>query len=117
MRRQLARFPEQVANRRQDFLHKLSADLLRRFDTVCIEDPNVVGMVRNYALVWPITRFGWAEFGRQREYKATWAGKQVRVIGRFAVSSCRCPCGYYDHDRDIIAVNNIKRFAFAEHAR
>ena len=50
IRRQIARVHEQVANRRQDFLHKLSTDLLRRFDTVCIEDLNVAGMVRNRTL-------------------------------------------------------------------
>jgi putative transposase len=37
IRRQIAHLHERVANRWQDFLPKLSTDLLRRFDTVCIE--------------------------------------------------------------------------------
>ena len=133
IRRQIARLHERVANRRQDFLHKLSADLLRRFDTLCIEDLNVAGMARNHALARRIAQSGWAEFRRQLEYKATWSGKHVRVIGRFAPSSRLCPCGYYNHDltlanrqwdcptcrrhhdRDMLAASNIKRFAFAEH--
>ncbi|PSR23674.1 MAG: transposase [Sulfobacillus acidophilus] len=133
IRRQIARLHERVANRRQDFLHKLSTDLVRRFDTVCVEDLNVAGMARNHALARRIAQSGWAEFRRQLEYKATWSGKHVRVIGRFAPSSRLCPCGYYNHDltladrqwdcptcqrhhdRDVLAANNSKRFAFAEH--
>ncbi len=134
IRRQIARLQERVANRRQDFLHKLTTDLLRRFDTVCLEDLNVSGMVHNRALARRIAQSGWAEFRRQLEYKAQWHGKHVRVIGRFAPSSRLCVCGYDNHDltladrqwdcpqcgrhhdRDVLAANNIKRFAFAKHA-
>ena len=133
IRHQIARLHERIANRRQDFLHKLSTDLMHRFDTVCIEDLNVAGMAQNHALARRIAQSGWAEFRPQLEYKATWSGKHVRVIGRFAPSSRLCPCGYYNrlltladrqwdcpdcgrhHDRDILAANNIKRFAFAKH--
>ena len=133
LRRQIARVHERVANRRQDFLHKLSAALIRRFDTVCLEDLNVAGMTHNRSLSRRIAQSGWAEFRRQLEYKAQWYGKHVRVIGRFAPSSRLCVCGYYNHaltlddrqwdcpdcsrhhDRDVLAANNIKRFAFAEH--
>ena len=133
MRCKIARLHEQVANRRQDFLHKLSTDLVRRFDTVCIEDLNLVEMARNPALARRIAQSGWGEFRRQLEYKAHWYGKHVRVIGRFAPSSRLCLCGYYNadltladrqwdcpncgrhHDRDVLAANNIKRFAFAKH--
>ncbi len=122
-----------MANRRQDFLHKRSTDLLRRFDTVCIEDLKVAGMVRHHALARRIAQSGWAEFRRQLEYQAAWSGKHVRVIGRFAPSSRLCPCGNYHHgltradrewtcpqcgrhhNRDGLAANNIKRFALAEH--
>ena len=133
LRRQIAQLHERVANRRQDFLQKLSTNLIRRFDTVCLEDLNVVGMVRNHTLARRIAQSGWAEFRRQLEYKAAWLGKHVRVIGRFAPSSRLCVCGYYNynltladrewtcpecgrhHDRDVLAANNIKRFAYAKH--
>ena len=98
IRCKIARLHEQVANRRQDFLHKLSTDLVRRFDTVCIEDLNLAGMARNPALARRIAQSGWGEFRRQLEYKAHWYGKHVRVIGRFAPSSRLCLCGYYNPD-------------------
>jgi len=133
IRRHLARLPERVANRRQDCLHKLSTDLVRRFDTICLEDLNVAGLVRHHALARRIAPSGWAEFRRQLEYQAPWHGKHVRVMGRLAPSSRLCVCGYYHHpltladrqgdcptcgrhhDRDVLAANNIKRFGFAEH--
>ena len=133
IRRKIARLHERVANRRQDFLHKLSTDLVRRFDTICLEDLNIAGMVRNHALARRIGQSGWADFRRQLQYKTTWSGKHVRIIGRLAPSSRLCPCGNSNHDltladrewtcpkcgrhhdRDILAANNIKRFAFAEH--
>ncbi len=96
-RRQIARLHERVAHRRQDFLHKLSTDLVRRFDTICIEDLNVAGMVRNHALARRISQSGWAEFLRQLEYKPQWYGTHVRVIGGFVPSSRLCVCGYYNH--------------------
>ncbi|MCL8209420.1 MAG: transposase [Actinomycetia bacterium] len=133
IRSQMARLHERVANRRQDFWHKLSTDLVRRFDTVCLEDLSVANMVRNRALARRIAQSGWAEFRRQLEYKAVWYGKHVRVIGRFEPSSRLCWCGYSNHaltladrawtcpqcgrqhDRDVLAAHNIKRFAFAKH--
>jgi putative transposase len=134
VRRQIARLHERVANRRLDFLHKLTTNLIWRFDTVCLEDLNVSGMVHNRALARRIAQSGWAEFRRQLEYKAVWYGKHIRVIGRFEPSSRLCVCGCYHHtltladrewtcsqcgrrhDRDALAANNIKRFAFAKHA-
>lgn len=59
LRHQIARVRERVANRRQDFLHKLDTDLLRRFDAIYIEDLNVAGLVRH-----PV-QSEWAEFRRQ----------------------------------------------------
>jgi putative transposase len=133
VRRQIARLHERVVNRRLDFLHKLTTDLIQRFDTVCLEDLNVSGMGHNRALARRIAQSDWAEFRRQVEYKAVWYGKHVRVIGRFAPSSRLCVCGYYSHDltladrqwdcptcgrhhdREVLAATNIKRFAFAKH--
>ena len=60
IRRHIARLQEQAAHRRQDFLHKLSTALLRRFDTVCIEDLHVAGMVRNHTVARRIAQSGWA---------------------------------------------------------
>ena len=114
---------------RLDFLHKLSTSLIIRYDTICLEDLNVQGMMSNHHLAQSIQSASWAEFVRQLTYKAERNGKNVIKIGRFEPSSKTCSvCGYVKtdlelkdrewtcpvcgthHDRDINASINIKQF-------
>ena len=126
----VARVHEQVANRRKDFLHKTTTKLVRdnQTDTFAIEDLAVSNMMQNRCLAKAIADVSWIEFRRQLEYKAERAGKNVITIGRFEPSSKTCTCGKVNdalklsdrvwtcscgttHDRDLLAANNIKRFA------
>lgn len=129
-RRKVARVHEQVANRRKDFLHKTTTRLVNdnQVDSLAIEDLAVVNMMKNRRLAKAIADVGWGEFRRQLEYKAERAGKNILVIGRFEPSSKACSCGKINHDltlkdrvwscscglthdRDLLAAQNIKRFA------
>ena len=130
MRVKVARQYRRIANRRSDFLHKLTSDLVRRFDTICLEDLNVEGMRQNHNLARSIQSAAWSEFVRQLTYKAEWHGKNLVFIGRFEPSSQICHvCGYRNkdvkdlsvrewvcpecgtrHDRDVNAARNILRF-------
>ena len=90
----LARLREKETNKRNDFLHKLTANLVRENQAIAIEDLNVSGMVQNSRLAVSISEVAFGEFRRQLEYKARWAGKTVYVIGRFYPSSKTCNhCG------------------------
>lgn len=121
------RLHEHVSNQRKDMLHKLSTELIRQYDVICIEDLALSNMVKNHKLAKSITDASWGEFRRQLTYKAVWYGKQVVVIGRFFPSSqlcCNCGakwegtkdlsvrkwtcpvCGAV-HDRDVNAAKNI----------
>ncbi len=123
----VARAYEKVVNQRTDMLHKLSTDLVRQYDVICIEDLAPSNMVKNHKLAKSISDASWGEFRRQLEYKATWYGKQIVVIDRFFSSSQLCSncgekwsgtkdlsvrkwtcqvCGA-EHDRDINAATNI----------
>lgn len=127
---QVAKCYRKIANQRTDFLQKLSTDLVRKYDTICLEDLNVKGMEQNHSLAKAISDAAWGEFVRELTYKSVWYGKNIVFIGRYEPSSklCHC-CGYVNKDlrlndrewvcpvcgehldRDINAAINIKRIA------
>lgn len=129
-RRKLALAYERVTNQRKDFSHKVTKYLVSNYDTICLEDLNVKGMVKNHHLAQSISDVSWSMFNTLLEYKAQEQGVNILRIGRFEPSSKSCPCGYINkgltlamrewtcpacgatHDRDLLAANNIKRFAF-----
>src|SRR5699024_9450417 len=46
----VARLHEKVMNQREDFLHKLSTEIIKSHDVICIEDLKSKGMLRNVKL-------------------------------------------------------------------
>lgn len=127
---------EKVQNQRKDYLHKISNNLVNRYDTICLEDLAVNNMVRNHCLSRAISDQGWTDFRSFTEYKADWQGKNVFIIGRFDPSSKMCSCcGKLNreltlsdrvwtckgcdttHDRDVNAANNIKNFGLRTHVQ
>ena len=67
----VAKVHEKITNQRNDFLQKQSTMLVSENQTICIEDLNVKGMVRNHKLAQHITSCSWSKFFAMLEYKAT----------------------------------------------
>ena len=123
----VARQHEKIANQRNDYLHKLSTQIVKDYDIICIEDLQVKNMVRNHKLAKSISDASWSEFVRQLEYKSEWHNKTLQKVDRFFASSQICNnCGYKNpeikdlkvrewtcpqcgtfHDRDENASRNI----------
>ena len=126
----LSRLYYRISNIRKDFLHKLTTELIRKFDVICLEHLNVQGMLRNRRLSRAIHDLGFYELKRQLIYKANQFGKTVKSVERFFPSSKTCSCCGFkleklslsvrkwtcekcgaEHDRDINASINILNFA------
>ena len=126
VKRHVARIHEKIANSRSDTLHKLSTDLVTRFDVICVEDLNLRGMVKNHNLARSLHDASIGTAIRMIEEKAERYGKTVVKIDRWFPSSKTCSdCGYIveklplsvrewtcpecgtTHDRDANAAANI----------
>ncbi|MFC8717211.1 RNA-guided endonuclease InsQ/TnpB family protein [Kitasatospora sp. NPDC057198] len=120
-----ARVHARIADRRRDFLHKLTTRLVRENQTVVIEDLSVRNMLGNRKLSRAISDASWTELRSMLEYKADWYGREVIAVDRWFPSSklcsaCgavrgamplnvrewECDCGAV-HDRDVNAARNI----------
>jgi len=93
-RRKVARVHARIADRRADFLHKVTTRLVRENQALAVEDLNVRNMVKNHSLARAISDASWSEFRRMLEYKADWHGRTVIALDRFYPSSKTCSaCG------------------------
>lgn len=134
-RLQVARVHARIPDTREDYLHKVTTDLVRRFDVICIEDLNVRGMVKNHTLARSLSDASFGMFRFLLAYKCERYGKELVAIDRFFPSSkmcsaCRvvkealpldvrqwrCECGV-KHDRDENAAQNIYAVGHTVNAR
>lgn len=132
--KKLALIYELVVNQRNDFQHNVSLKLIRENQAVAIETLNIKGMIKNHKLAQAISDSAWYGFVSKLMYKAEKLGKTVLKIGMWEPSSKNCSvCGCHNkdltldirewqcpecktnHDRDINAAINIKKFALMGH--
>lgn len=90
----VARQYEKIANQRKDFLQKLSTELIRENDVICIEDLQISEMMQDNKtdMRRNIGDVSWCEFTRQLQYKADWYNRQILKVDKYFASSQTCNC-------------------------
>lgn len=120
-----ARYQAKVANKRHDYLQKLTTHLVRQYDVIVIEDLRTKNLLKNQHLSKSISNASWSLFRQMLEYKCKWYGKKLIAVDPKNTSRICSNCGYNSgpkplnirewtcpkchvhHDRDINAAVNI----------
>lgn len=127
-RLRIAKKHNKIADTRNDFLHKVSTEVVRKNQAITLEDLNVSGMVKNRKLARAISQQGWREFRTLCEAKSEKYGRTFSTVNRWEPTSQVCShCGYQwgkldlsirtvtclrcgtTHDRDENAAKNIDK--------
>ncbi len=126
----LAKLHYRISNIRKDFIHKLSTELVKTKQVLCVESLNTKGMMQNRYLARSISDVAWGEFVRQLDYKCLWHGSHlIKAQPKFPSTRICSRCGYVNPslllsqrifqcedclmecDRDINAAKNLERYA------
>ena len=120
-----ARYQAKIANKRKDYLHKITTELVNNYDVIVIEDLKTKNLLKNHSLAKSISNQSWRMFREMLKYKCKWYGKQLVVVSPNYTSQICSNCGYHSgnkpldirewtcpkcgthHDRDINAAVNI----------
>ena len=117
-----------IANRRKDFLHKLSTRLVKEYGAIFVGNVNAAGLAKTN-MAKSVLDAGWSTFRTQLQYKGDSAGSWVREVNEaYSTQECSCchartgpkgleglgvrqwacsGCGAL-HDRDTNAAQNIR---------
>jgi len=83
---------QKVKNCRKDFLHKLSTELIEKYNAISIEDLNMKGMSQALNFGKSVADNGWGMFTTMLQYKALFSGKTIVKTDKFFPSSKKCSC-------------------------
>lgn len=138
LRKTKSKYQLKIANKRYDYLQKVTTWLVEHYDVIAIEDLKTKNLMRNHKLAHNIANAGWRMFRQMLEYKCEWYGKKLIVVAPQYTSRICCECGqknpifnhmktrdwlavrqwecpfcHAQHDRDVNASRNILKRALA----
>ena len=129
-REKVAQVHARIAAQRLDFLNKVTTDIVKNHDIICVETLKVKKLMRNRKLAKSIANASWGTFVQLLEQKCLTYGKVLVKIDQFFASTQICshcgmkggPKGYAGlrvrewacsfcnthHDRDVNAALNVR---------
>ena len=84
---------QRIANRRKDFAHKLSRQLVDEYGLIAFEKLNTNGMLKNHRLAKSISDAAWNQLIQFTTYKAEDAGRAVVLVNPRNTSKMCSRCG------------------------
>lgn len=76
-KKELQQLHDRVTNQRKDALHKISYELVKAYDVICIEDLQVKRMMNNHRLAKSIANASWHRLSNYLAYKSKRYGKHL----------------------------------------
>lgn len=92
-RLKVTRQHEKIFSQRNDFLHNKTAEIVRRFKIIAVEELNVNGMMKNRHLAKSIADASWSRFIQMLSYKVENTGGKVELINPRYTSQICSSCG------------------------
>ena len=90
---------EKITNVREDYLHKVSTEIVKNHDIISVEDLSVKNIMKNHKLAQAMSDVSLGSFYSMLEYKCEWNNRQFVKIDRFFPSSKTCSkCGWINQD-------------------
>lgn len=118
-------YQAKIANKRKDYLHKVTTELVKNYDVIVMEDLKAKNLLKNHHLAKSIANASWYEFRTILEYKCNWYKKKLIIVSPNYTSQICSSCGFHSgkkplqirewtcpkcgthHDRDNNAAVNI----------
>lgn len=138
LRKTKSKYQLKIANKRYDYLQKVTTWLVGHYDVIAIEDLKVKNLLGNHKLAHNIANASWGVFRQMLEYKCEWYGKTLLTVQPqytsricsecnkknpefehmktrywLAIRQWECPFCHAEHDRDVNASKNILKRALA----
>jgi putative transposase len=95
----VSRIHERISNKRSDFAHKLSRQIVNNYQTICFEKLNIQSMIDKHTKVFgnklnkSIADVAWNQFIQFTTYKAEEAGRKVIYVNPYNTSKMCSQCG------------------------
>lgn len=95
----VAKIHERIRNRRSNFCHKVSRNIVNKNQYICVEDLNIKKMIEGSPLAKSIADVSWNQFRQFLTYKAEEAGRKLGVVNP-AFTTQRCSqCGVIEEKK------------------